>query len=111
MRIMMDFKGGPLDGSMSLEREIKAGESITFEEFVVTLAGATSGYQFKLGHRFQFPSPGWMVRTVVREKGRSVMDTFEYEIVDRLEADGDLIVVAKFVGQRPDQVAAIATSG
>jgi hypothetical protein len=66
MRIMIDFKGGPLDGSASLEREITAGEAYSFLEMVVMMVGVTSSFRYNIGHRFHVPSPGWLARTVVR---------------------------------------------
>jgi hypothetical protein len=103
MRIMIDFKGGPLDGSASLEREIKAGDSLNYLEMVIMTMGATSGYKFNIGHHFHVPSPGWLAHTVVhRPTPPGVFPCFEYVIVDRVEAPDELLVVAKFVGPRPD---------
>jgi hypothetical protein len=104
MRIMIEFKGGPLDGSAALEREITAGDTSSFLEMVVMIVGATSGYRYNIGHHFHVPSPGWLARTVVRRAPESgVFDSFEYEITGRLEADNELLVEATFVGQRPDK--------
>jgi hypothetical protein len=100
---MIDFKGGPLDGSASLEREIKAGESYSFLEMVIMVVGATSGYRYNIGHHFHVPSLGLLTRTVVRRaKDARVFDSFEYEIIDRLESEDELLLVAKFICQRPD---------
>ena len=102
MRITIDYLGGPLDGSASLEREIRAGESCSYLEWVVMMVGATSGYRYNIGHHFHVPSPGWLARTIVRqEKESGVIDSFEYEITERLESDNELLLVAKFIGQRP----------
>jgi hypothetical protein len=103
MKIMMDFKGGLCDGTFTLDREIKAGESYNFAEWIISIVGVTSNYRYNVGHHFHVPSPGWLARTVVRQPTpHGVSDTFEYEIVDRLEHDDELIVVAKYIGQRPD---------
>jgi hypothetical protein len=103
MRIMVDFKGGgPLDGPASLEREIKAGDSLSYLEWVIMAIGATSGYKFNIGHHFHVPSPGWLARTVVhRPPPPGVFPSFEYKIVDRVEAPDELLLVAEFVGPRP----------
>jgi hypothetical protein len=94
MKIMMDFHGGPLDGSVNVERELKGGESISFMEMAVIIAGVTSNFQYNVGHRFGFPSPGWLARTVVHRDGPPAI---VYEITQR-EQDGDeLIVVVKLV--------------
>jgi hypothetical protein len=105
MRIMMLLKGGgPLDGEVSMERDIKPGEAYSFLETVVMIAGATSGYRYNIGHHFHVPSPGWLTRTVVRQANESgVMDSFEYVITDRVEHDDELLLGATFVGQRPDK--------
>jgi hypothetical protein len=101
---MIDFNGGPMDGSASVDREINAGDSLSFREFVVMIVGVTSNYRYNKGHHFHIPSPGWLARTVVREaSGFGVQHTFEYEIVDRLEGNDELLVVAQFVRQWPDR--------
>src|SRR4051794_2194193 len=109
MKITMDFRGGgPLDGSVSLDREIKAGETYSHLEMVVIIAGATSGYRYNVGHHFFVPSPGWLGRTAVRRPQESGLPpSFEYEITGRLEGDQELLVEATFAGQRPDQAAPV----
>lgn len=102
MKILIDFNGGPLDGSASLEREVAAGESMTFTEMVVMMAAGSTSYHFDVGQRFAIPSPGWLTRTVVRQDRQcGLLTTFTYEITDRLEGDGELMVVAKYIGQNP----------
>lgn len=103
MRIMVDFKGGPLDGPALLEREIKAGDSITFLEMVIMTMGTTSGFQYNKGHHFTIPSPGWLTRTVVhRSRTEGKIQGFKYVIVEREEAPDELLLVAHFVPPAPE---------
>ncbi len=105
MRIMIDFKGGGImDGSVCLDREIKLGEMYSFTEMVVVIAGVSTGYTYNVGHHFHVPSPGRLARTVVRQAHETgLSDSYEYEITDRVEGDNELLLVAEFVGQRPDK--------
>lgn len=108
MKIMIDFNGGgPLDGSHFLDRELefKAGEPMTFREFVVLSMGVTSGFRFNIGHRFSVPSPGWFDRTVHRpqqgQHSSGDFPRFEYVITQREAANDELLLVAQFIGQMP----------
>jgi hypothetical protein len=84
MKIMVDLHGGPLDGSVSLEWEIKVGESYDYLEMAVWLLGVTSGFKYNVGHRFSYPSLGWLNRSVVRKKADPrIQESFDYEITQR----------------------------
>jgi hypothetical protein len=103
VKITMLFKGGPWDGgSASLERDLQIGDKVSAPQLAIRFAGTTSGSRFNVGHRFPVPSPGWMLGTVVRrELPPGVFDSFEYAITDQLEVDGEMLVEAKYIGQRP----------
>lgn len=102
MKIMADFFDGPLDGQVTIDRDIIAGQSYGFLELAVMLMGSTCQWQFNPGHRFRIPSPGWLGREslVLRQQPTITFPSHEYEIVESLTADGDVIVRAKYLGHR-----------
>jgi len=106
MCITMYFQGGPLDGAVTLDREVTAGERYSLQEMAIIIAGVTSGEQYNVGHRFQIPSLGRLTRTVVRQTDQLPPpprnnDSFEYEITNRVEDEDLLLVQCRFVGQIP----------
>jgi hypothetical protein len=106
MQITIEFfgTGGLVDGAATLERDITPGEQMLFQEWIVMTVGVTSNFQYNVGHHFQVPSPGWLARYVVRPGGQSEIPTFEYEIIESLREDHQILVRARFVGQRSTDV-------
>jgi hypothetical protein len=105
MKVTIYFSGGgPLDGSASLERDIKAGGNpwYSFEEMVIYWAGMDSDFRYNIGDRIRVPSPGQLERRVVREKTVPFSVWFEYEITERVEENEELLLETKFIGQKTD---------
>jgi hypothetical protein len=99
MRIIFEFVGGGImDGTAMIDREIKVGDRISFEEMAVGNAYWQSEFG-QVGRRFRIISPGRLARTAITEHAPDAMDAYEYEVTNRLEGDNELLLQARFVGQ------------
>jgi hypothetical protein len=99
LRLIIEFVGGGvLDGTAIIDREIRVGDRMSFEEIAVATAYWASEFG-KTGRRFQIISPGRLARTAITEHAATVMDAYEYEITDRLEGDNELLLRARYIAQ------------
>ncbi len=108
MRVILEFVGGPMDGTVTLERMPKQGEEFaSFDESVVAMAYfQTRG---EVGKRFRVLSRGRLASTVVRVGGDQVFPSFIYEVTHKLPdddeiaddeiADDEMLIRAKYVKQ------------
>jgi hypothetical protein len=92
--VLLDCRGGPGDGWVSLERMPRPGQRMTFSEMVaLTAIVQTRGGQ--VGERFDLISLGLIARMLVSRTG---WHSYVYEIVEQHEVEGELLLVADYVG-------------
>ena len=98
MRVMLEFAGGPMDGTVELEGMPKQGEEFaSWEQAVV----ATAYFQTKgeVGKRFSVLSLGRLTSTVVRNGSDRVFPSFTYEVTNHLTGEDEILIQARFVQQ------------
>jgi hypothetical protein len=99
VKVILDFKGGPFDGTVIGENMLGPGKLFTsMEQFLVVMAYLQT--EGAVGQEFLIPSIGRFMRTVVRETPPSA-DAFVYQIAERLDGNGEVLLVANYVGLHP----------